>query len=91
MYALMIKMLFHFSSHIFQLLFQGCNLKLCDVEQKFCKLTTFCLFLHITENIFSYSLVSNNKLYEFTIEIEKLLEIKMYITHNVCEDVLQDD
>lgn len=90
MYALMIKMLFHFSSCIFQLIFQGCNLKLCHVEQKFCKLTTFCLFSHFHENISSHSLLSNNKLYEFP-EIGKHLEIKMYITHNVCEDVLEDD
>lgn len=88
MHVLMIKMLFHFSSHIFQLLFQGRNS--CDVEQKLCKLAAFCLFLHLPENISLHSLLSNNELYVFT-EIEKPLEMKMYITHNVCKDVLEDD
>lgn len=54
------------------------------------KVTTFCLFLHLSENIFLSSLLLNNKLYASS-EREKHLESKMYIALNVCKDVTEDD
>jgi len=83
----MIKILFSFSSYVFQLHFQSHNLKVCVLEQKFCKSNY--LFLHLSENILLHSLLLNNKLRAFT-EREKSLKTKIYITLHVRKDITED-
>lgn len=60
------------------------------LNKSFAKVTTFCLFLHLSENIVLSPLLLNNKLYAST-EREKHLESKIYIALNVCKDVTEDD